>query len=313
MTTPFFAKNPHNFLIWNWLSIKTIIYTAELPLKSKTIDTILPPIKDPDISNTLSKIVDRLQPLLGICLKISGLIKALELLPSPEKIVFPELIKNEIYDDLCKQMREKKEILLPLGWLLPKPYNGHCILCKINAPTQADANGGRLQIKLFNHIHTVSDKDNPHSGIPTSYTSSSEADLSTILNDAFKILPLQIPENLLLRLRLSEQEKSEGKISRKTAIFLCQVHHTKLGRERMENKEESPLDYIPFKAGPICVPSAFRMLLYTLAKEEAEKSKKPLSFHKELKNSCECLMGQFKDYTMAVFQGLGLDFPLLKA
>ncbi len=272
--------------------------------------------KNPREFTVISAVFGRLQSVLESYLKISALIIALKLLPAPEKRDFASLIEKLVHHDLSTEINKSKELLVPLGWMLPAPYGGHLILCKISFPYHSKKNLGDCRVQLFNPNPTNDSKllqeYESQSKVfsvyelATSFTFTRKTEASTFLKDVYKILPLHIPQNLASRVQLPGQKKSIekdiGKINN-MATQATQTIYAVLGQNGVIqlNQSKSPLDYIRYTTGDNCVPSAFRMLLHTMVKEEADKAGMDLSFHDTLKVFCERVINIFMLHTASAF------------
>jgi hypothetical protein len=251
---------------------------------------------DKTVLEVFFRTMERLIGLLENYLRIAATINGMKYLATVE-VNYAELLENLLSNEDLANLQNFGELLFPLGWLMPREFKGHLILGKLNY----NPNDNRCMVKIFDStafkagedVSKLAERRINKSAITLMVHKKTPPE--SVLNNVYSLLPLQIPAHFE---RFENNGKSATKRMEETAAKAIYLVMGKDG-DIIDDRSKSPLSKSLFVPGKTCVPNAFRMLIYTLAREETINL--TLEKHDALKYLCDILLKEFKNQVLRTF------------
>lgn len=240
----------------------------------------------------LKEILIRFKMLLSGYIETATLISALKLVPESNGIDYAKELRTLSAKQHDQALKYKHDILLPLGWVNPDTAKGHLMLVKVRP-------GATTEVKLFNSLYCTSDRivgtctvDGKSAKVIDLHSScqiTRSEPAETVLEQLYSLLPMQITKYM----KQSVAIKDDNRLQQLATELIYAT--AKGDTQEVVWPADTALGRTRYIEGNICVPTAFKMLLYTLGMEVASKDA-----HQSLKEQIDAFFACFKNHVASI-------------
>lgn len=245
----------------------------------------------------LQQILMRFQMLIKGYIKTSSLMSGIKSVPESASIDYSKELSLLFAKQHAVALNNKQDVLLPLGWVNADTAKGHLLLAKVRP-------GATTEVKLFNSLYgtsdtvvdicTVNGRKAKVVDLPSSCKITRNEPAETVLQQLYSLLPLQIPNHVKRKVSIKDDNKLQQAATE--LIYATAKGNT----QEVVRPEASALGTTRYIEGNICVPTAFKMLLYTLGMEATL-----LHAHQSLKSEIDAFFTSFKCHVASIDKLLG--------